>query len=104
MHPDLERRFNAIEERRKAMVERVRALSKEKQNTRPSPKAFSPAEVIMHMALAEEGNVKFMRKIPPSELKGRKPKVTFIFRKTVQAMRNPVKPIATVGYMIPKGQ
>jgi hypothetical protein len=104
MHPELEQRFSVLEDRRRAMVERVRALPKEKQNARPSSKDFSPAEVIMHMALAEEGNVKFMRKTPPRELKDRKPKVTFIFRKTVQAMRNPVKPIATVGYMIPKGQ
>jgi uncharacterized damage-inducible protein DinB len=102
MHPELEQRFDALQDRRKALIARVRALPPEQQKAKPG-KGFSPAEVIMHMALAEEGNINFMRKTPPTALKGKKPKVTFIFRKTVQAMENPAKPIATVGYMIPKG-
>ncbi len=102
MHPQIESRFEGIEARRKALTDRVWALPKELQNKKPTNGSFSPAEVIMHMALAEEGNVKFLRKNPPSSLKGKNPHTTFIFKGTVQKMANPSKPLATVGYMIPK--
>ncbi len=103
MHKDIKARFDAIEKRRKALVQRVQKLSADQQQARPNPRAFSPAEVIKHFALAEESNLNFLRKHPPETLTGRKPKVTFIFRKTVEMMNNPKKEIATVGYMIPKG-
>jgi hypothetical protein len=102
MHPELQRRFEALEERRKALVARVEELPAEQQTAKPGPNQFSPVEVIMHMALAEQGNVSFMRKTPPSSLKGKKPKTTFIFRKTVQMMEKPAKQIRTVPYMIPR--
>ncbi|MEQ1823511.1 MAG: DinB family protein [Fimbriimonadaceae bacterium] len=103
MNAEIESRFNKLEERRQALVARVRALSPEKQQAKPSPKEFSPAEVLMHFFLAEDSNVAFLRKTPPSSLKGKTPKMTFIFRKTVASMEQPTKAIATVGYMIPKG-
>lgn len=104
MHPEIAKRFQAIEARRTAFVERVRTLSPEQQVTRPSGKGFSPIEVVMHFALAERSNVALMRKNLPPALEGRKPKTTFLFRTTVAKMSNPTKPLATVGYMIPKGQ
>lgn len=86
------------------MVARVLALSEKERQAKPTNGgAFSPAELIEHMALAEEGNVKFMRKFPPKTLAERRPKVTFVFRHTVQSMHAATKPVATVGYMIPKG-
>ena len=103
MHPEIAKRFEGIEQRRKALVARVKALPPDKQNQKPDPKSFSPAEVIMHMALAEASNVGFMKKHPPRTLKGKKPRMTFIFRKTVSSMQNPIKLLATVPYMVPKG-
>lgn len=104
MHPDLAKRFEALEIRRKALVKRVRDLPPDKQTAKPDPKSFSPADVIMHMALAEQGNVGFMRKTPPSVLQGKKPKTTFIFRKTVQMMQDPRKAVGTMPYMVPSGK
>ena len=103
MHPDLAKRFAALEERRHKLVARVRALPHDKQTLKPDANHFSPAEVIMHMALAEQFDVGFMRKNPPSMLKGKKAHVTFIFRKTVSMMQNPVKEARTLGAMIPRG-
>ena len=102
MHPDLQKRFDGIEERRRALVTRVRALPDDKQGTKPGPNQFSPIEVIAHFALAEDSNNNFMRKTPPSSLRGKKPKVTFIFRHVVRSMQNPAKPLGTPPYMIPK--
>ena len=102
MHPEVAKRFEGIENRRKAIVKRVQALPADKQAARPDGKGFSPIEVIQHFALAEEGNVKFLRKAPPESLQGKKAHVTAIFRFTVRSMANPVKAVSTVGYMIPK--
>jgi len=103
MHQELARRFAALEDRRHKLVARVRALPADKQTQKPDANHFSPAEVIMHMALAEEFDVDFMRKTSPANLKGRKPHVTFIFRKTVAMMQNPVKESRTLGAMVPRG-
>ncbi len=103
MHPALEKRFRDLEERRRKLVGRVRELPQDKQNLKPDANHFSPAEMIMHMAMAEQFDVAFMRKNPPSTLTGKKPKVTFIFRKTVADMQNPVKEVRTLGAMVPKG-
>lgn len=102
MNPDVAKRFEAIEKRRKALVDRVRALPLDRQNAKPGGKGFSPVEVIQHFALAEGGNVKFLRKTPPETLQGKKAHVTGIFRFTVKSMVNPVKAVQTVGYMVPK--
>lgn len=103
MHPEIDRRFKAIEDRRHAMVARVRALPKDKQSLKPDENHFSPVEVIMHMALAEQFDMAFVRKAPPETLKGKKPKMTFIFRKTVEMMAKPVREVRTMGAMVPKG-
>ena len=102
MHPEIQTRFNALEERRKKLVQRVRALPKDKQNLKKDPRTFSAVEMLMHMALAEQGNIEFLKKNPPETLKGKKTKMTFIFRKTLSLMEQPTKPIATVGAMVPK--
>lgn len=65
MHPEIAKRFESLEARRKALVERVRALPAENQSAHPDSKSFSPAEMIMHMAMAEQGNVAFLRKTAP---------------------------------------
>jgi len=103
MHPEITKRFIALEARRKAFVERVKALPQDKQTAKPNAKSFSPAEVVMHLAIAEQGNLGFLQKAPPPTLKGKKTHMTFIFKKTVASMQKPVKPIMTPSSMIPKG-
>jgi hypothetical protein len=103
VNPEIAKRFEGIETRRKALVKRVRDLPTDKQNLKPSAKEFSPVEVIQHMVLAERGNVAFLTKSPPPTLKGKRPKTTFLFRVTVAKLQNPTKPLATVKYMVPTG-
>ena len=78
-------------------------LSPEKQNAHPDPKAFSAAEVIEHFALTEEWNLGFLRKNPPTSLKGKAVKHGLLFKTAVSQMQNPVKQIATISKMTPKG-
>ncbi|HWD40810.1 MAG TPA: hypothetical protein VG944_18320 [Fimbriimonas sp.] len=104
MHPDIEKRWNGVEERRVALVKRVEGLSGPDQITRPKAGSFSPAEMIMHMALAERWNVGMMKKSPPPSLKGRKVKHGIFWDKTLETMRHPSGEVRTMPQMTPKGQ
>ncbi len=101
MHPDIAIRLEKLEDRRKALVERVRSLPTPKQTERPTPGEFSPAEIVMHMALAEKYDVEIFKKQPPETLKGKKLKQTFIFRKVMSDMAG-AKKAATLKAMTPE--
>ena len=101
MNTEIKRRFDALEARRKAMVERVKALTPEKQTAHPDPKAFSPVEVIKHFALAENGNLQFLRNAPPQSLQGQKPHLRFVYHKVLGSMQDASKRVGTVPYMVP---
>ena len=103
MHPTIQKRFDALEARRATLVARVEALTPEQQIQRPDPKAFSPAEVIQHLAMTEEFDLGFLRTNPPPTIKDRKPHVTFIFNRTLNQMKLPVKRIGTPPMLVPKG-
>lgn len=103
MQAELAKRFAALEKRRIALVKRVKALPAETQVTKRSAAEFSPAEMIMHMAITEHGNLVFLQKTPLSALKGKTPKTTFFFKGTVAKMQDPTKPTPTLPFMIPKG-
>src|SRR5579862_4759937 len=102
MHPDIAARFEKLEDRRKALVERVRALPEDKQKLQPARGEFSPVEVLAHMALAENFDLEQMKKMPPSELKGKRPKPSFIFRNAIKKMSAAQK-LPTFGAMTPAG-
>lgn len=102
MNSELKKRFENLEHRREAMVDRVRALSPERQKARRDPNAFSPLEVIQHFALAEEGNLKFLRENPPPMLQDKKPKTRFVYRMVVKQLRSADKMIRTLPSMVPK--
>jgi hypothetical protein len=104
MHPQIAERFEALELRRNVFVERVRALPPDKLDKTPGKGFFSPLEVVQHFAIAEEYDLTFLRKTPPSALKGKKPHVTFIFENAVKKMQRPEFPVATFGAMRPKGK
>jgi hypothetical protein len=65
MHPDLLTQWNALEDQRKAFVNRVSSLPPELQSTRATSKDFSPVEVLMHFALVETFDLDLMKKAPP---------------------------------------
>jgi hypothetical protein len=102
MHPQLEKRWKSLENRREVLVERVSALPEVRRNHRPPDGTFSPIELIQHFALAEAGNLEFMRKAPPKSLVGLNPKPTFFFHRTVESLRSPSKAVATLPSMKPK--
>lgn len=101
VNSEIQARFDALETKRKAMVERVRALPTEKQCLHPTPKDFSPVEVVMHMALAEQVDLDLMDKKPPASLAGKRAKPRFTFRWVVGSMRK-AKRSPTMGSMVPK--
>lgn len=103
MLPEISKRWKDLEDRRAKFVARVRALPVEKQNQKPTPKLFSAAEVVQHFAQAEDYDLAFLRKTPPSSLASRVAKPTFIFRKTISMMENPVRSVATAPAMVPRG-
>jgi hypothetical protein len=103
MHPEVARRFEDLEKRRLAFTKKVEALPKEKQDAKPRPGEFSPAEVVMHLAITEHGNVVFLKKTAPALLAGKKPKITFLYKRTVSKMQDPSSPVPTLPFMIPKG-
>lgn len=103
MNAEVTKRFEGVEASRKALVERVRALPKEKQNARTGPKEFSPAEVVAHMMLAEKFNVTFMRKGNPNSLKGSRVKHGMFYKPTVAKLAAPDKQLPTMKWMIPQG-
>lgn len=101
MESGLQSRFDELESKRKAMLERVHALPAERQTAHPGPKEFSPVEVLMHMALAEEVDLVMMDKTPPSSLAGKRAKPRFMYRWAVNGMRK-AKRMPTMGQMVPK--
>ncbi len=103
MDMELQKRFDNLEARREALVERVRALPPEKQRQKPLSKAFSPIEIIMHFALAETSNNGFLKKAPPQTLKGKKVWHGIFYEPTLRGMQNPAKQVGTPPMFVPKG-
>lgn len=102
MNPEIEKRFDALEARRVALIERVRQLPAEQQKQKPANGGFSPSDVIQHFVLAEGSNLNFLKKASPSSLKGRTPKVTFIFRSTLKSLQSASKALPGPGGFMPK--
>jgi hypothetical protein len=96
MMSNLDARYEASEKVRKALIERVGALSVDAQNKRPNAKSFTPLEMLMHMVLVE-------RMYPPLRMAEPKPaKPNFIYRIIVGKMKNP-KRVGTMKELEPKG-
>ena len=103
MHADIERRLLALEERKNALIQRVKDLPPSKQDAAPKPGEMSPAGVIAHMAITEKTFSGFMHLHPPSELRGVKPKPGFLFNWVLRKQRTPLKRIPTAPAALPKG-
>jgi hypothetical protein len=103
MDSTIQRRFEALEARRAAMVAKVDAMPLEQQTKRPDGKGFSPVQVIQHMAITEEFDLTFLRNNPPPTIKDRKVRVTFIFNRTLKQMESLEKRIPTPPMLVPRG-
>lgn len=101
MQPDVQEKWDHVEASRTALVERVRALPEAQRTAKPDPKAFSPVELLMHMALAEEVDLLMMDQRPPSGFAGRRAKPTFFLRWALKSMWK-AKSMPTTGQMVPK--
>src|ERR1019366_10332325 len=101
MNTEIKGRGESLKRRRKALTERVLALLPEKQVAHPDPKAFSPVEVIKHFALAENGNLQFLRNNPPASLQGQKTHLRFVYHKVLSQMNGASKRVGTMPYMVP---
>ncbi|HWD41658.1 MAG TPA: hypothetical protein VG944_22640, partial [Fimbriimonas sp.] len=74
MVPEVAKRNEALRARKEAMAQRILGMDDRKRATQPSDGGFSPAELVAHMAKAEEFNLAFLRKVGPSGLDGRRVK------------------------------
>jgi hypothetical protein len=91
MIPVIAQRLEALEQRRVALVDRVRALPPQQQTAHPDAKSFSPLEVVAHLALSEQVHVDRMRTLGPKELIGKQSKTTFVFRMILDRMNRAQK-------------
>ncbi len=101
MEASLAERFEALENRRVALVERVRALPPDKQDAKQGS-AFSARELIAHMGISDTVSLKRIAKRPPSTLKGKATKPSFLYRKIVADLEK-AKGIPAPPDMRPKG-
>jgi hypothetical protein len=104
MDMEIQGRFEKLEARRQALVERVRALPPEKQKQKPASKAFSALEIIMHFALAEASNNGFLKKAPPTTLKGRKVSHGIFYGPTLLGLQSAGKIVTSPPMFVPKGE
>ena len=90
MVKSIEDRFNAIEARRVALVDRVRALDHTKQNVKPAG-SFSPVEIVEHLALMESYNTDFLDRTPPVTLAGDKTTIRIMGNMVLKGLKDPSK-------------
>lgn len=62
MNAKLQAQFDAVEKARKGLFDDLKSYNDEVINKKPSPEAWSIAEVLEHLIIAEEGSLKYMQK------------------------------------------
>ena len=62
MNAKLQAQFNGLEKSRKDLFNDLRSYDDEVFNKKPSPKAWSIAQVIEHLVIAEEASLKYLQK------------------------------------------
>lgn len=103
MRKAIEDRYKALEVRREAMIERVRALDESRRDLKPE-QGFSPVGVIEHIALMEEFNVGFLDLLPPERLSGEKTVIRVLGKMVFKGLSDPTKYMGrTLPAAIPKG-
>jgi hypothetical protein len=103
MNQEIQSRFEDLEKRRVALTSLVLALTPEQQQAHPDPKAFSPAETLEHFALAEQFNLSFLQKTPPSTLAGKKASARFGYKFALDGLQKAAHVMQPLPVMCPKG-
>lgn len=65
-------RHAALRAKKEALGNRLMELPEGSRMTQPANRGFAPAELIEHLAKAEEFNLAFLRKASPNQIAGRK--------------------------------
>lgn len=99
----LAKRYVALEDRRLALVARVRAMPPEKRMARPDPSSFAALEVVEHFALVEHFNMVFLDRAAPSTLGGQRPALRMLGKYVMKGMQNPERGMPTLPQAEPQG-
>ncbi|MBS1719055.1 MAG: DinB family protein [Armatimonadetes bacterium] len=67
-------RHRALKTAKQEFAKRLLAIPADKRHVQPSDGGFSPAELMEHLAKAEEFNLKFLRKVGPQQIASRRVK------------------------------
>lgn len=103
MLPEIGSRLGKLEQRRVALVNRVRALSPEQRNMRRDKNAFTAAEVVEHFALIEHFNCVFLDRAEPKTLHGQKVALRLIGKMAIKGMQDTAKGVQTLPQAVPTG-
>lgn len=67
-------RHAALRAKKQDIANRLLQISTDKRGATPSDGGFGPAELMEHLAIAEEFNLKFLRKVGPKQIAARRVK------------------------------
>jgi hypothetical protein len=83
--------MSSMEDRRSAIIDKVRAMDDTKQHTKPETGGFSPVEVIEHFALMESFNADFLDRTPPETLSSEKTAIRVMGKMVLKGLKDPSK-------------
>jgi hypothetical protein len=81
------KRFRRIRAEEEAMACEILAIQEPGRSRNPSDGGFSPTELMEHMAKAEEFQLEFLRKSPPTTLGGRRVRPGFFYGFVLKSFR-----------------
>lgn len=81
-------RHQALMASKHDFVERLLSIPESHWHTQPSDGGFSPAELMEHLAKAEEFNLKFLRKTPPRDIATRKVRPGFMYNMILKSFKS----------------
>lgn len=81
-------RHQALVAKKRELASKLLAFSEPLRATHPKDGGFSPAELMEHLAKAEEFNLKFLRKVGPGQIVGRKVKPGPMYKMILGSFQN----------------
>lgn len=81
-------RHQALIASKHEFAERLLSIPESQWHTHSSDGGFSPAELMEHLAKAEEFNLKFLRKTPPRDIATRKVKPGFMYNMILKSFKS----------------
>lgn len=87
MSTHLDRNRN-LRETKQELAEKLLAIPESKHQEKPKDGGFTPAELMEHLAKAEEFNLKFLRKLGPKQIENRKVKPGPMYKSILDSFQN----------------